>query len=187
MKQSITRRSALSLTALAALSLAGCSTQTPGDGEKSGGKQDEPQVEIAEVGERITFETPDGQLAVTVDGFAVSKQQTDFYIEHDALPGNMAIGLLKLTIENVSYNNGLDEYVSLEPSLYCEDEDGVGMTTRSDCYEYNGGYDAIAGAVFELREGQSKRIALPYNVEPNITSVTVVAGDTEVKVDVVQE
>ncbi len=187
MMQTITRRMLLGAVGLAALSLTGCSNQSSDDREPSESKKDASQAKTAEVGQRITFDTQDGQLAATVEGFVVSKQQTDYYIEHGDLPSDMAIGLLKLIIENVSYDNGHDEYVSLDPALYCEGEDGVGMVARSDCYEYGGGYATIAGAYLELREGQSKRIALPYDVDPNIASVTVVAGDTEIEVDVVQE
>lgn len=187
MKQTISRRALLGTAAFAALSLTGCSNQPSDNGEPSESKKDSQQVKTAEVGQRITFDTPDGELAVTVDGFVVSKTQTDRYLQYGELPSDMAIGLLKLIIENVSYDNGYDQYVSLDPSLYCEDDGGVGMSTRSSCYEYEGGYEAIAGAYLELREGQSKRIALPYDVDPSMASVTVVAGDTEVKVDVAQE
>lgn len=184
-----TRRQFIAIAAIATTALPGCAAsqgqavpeEPEGPAEKS-------------VGDVLPVSTKKGDVNVTVDGFDISQKLTTWFHDntHD-LDADHAIGVLELTLENVSYeskslvSNKLGDCVDLDDVLRVKDGDGVSLDPMSTGLDY-GDYESSAGGIIECDQGEKVRVAVCYSVDPSLSSVDVatVDGSATVHVDITQ-
>lgn len=172
---------ALALTL--SLCMFGCGQQSASDNSETGNPEPtEANNKTAKVGETIPVTTKYGDLEITVNGFEISDYMTDQFARYDQVKDGLNVGLLLLTVKNVSYQYN-DDYVSLSTDVYVNDGNGVSMTPMSSSLDY-GEYKGAAGAYFECREGQSVYVAVLYQLDPSTTEVVANIGGTQVTVPV---
>ena len=140
----------------------------------------------ASIGDEIPVSTKYGNLKVTVEGFETSADMTANSFSDTLTEGDM-LGLLLLLVENVSYEDQYNQNsIALAPDVYVKDPSGVTLNPLSSSTDY-GKYRGAAGGYAELPVGQKARIAVFYDVSPDMESVTVVAGNTSVDVPVARK
>lgn len=185
----VTRRWLVSAAMLSALALTGCSGRDDVADTGTGGTSDapelsEPEEQKAGVGDAVDVTTEHGDLRVTVDGFETSERLRQEESTFNGMSDGETIGVLKLLVENVSYN---DQYnkgsVSLEECMRITGSDGVTINPMSSASEY-GQYAAAAGAFFDCDEGEKVRVAVWYQMDASIDEVTVMLHDPRTTVTV---
>lgn len=156
----------------------------PSDDEDAESEEASPSIS-ATVGEAVEVETKYGAVTVTVDGFEDSQEMRDEFAKYDKVDDGMRVGLLLLVVKNDSCE--MNEYgtLFLDGDVYVEDSDGITINAMSGAYDY-GQYEAAPGYAFDCEVGQTKRVAVPFQIPEGTSEVTVVLGDTRVPVSVTQ-
>lgn len=139
----------------------------------------------ATIGEVIPVSTDRGNFNVTINGFEDSQSMYDQFAQYEAIDDGLRIGLLLLTVENVTYDTGDYDTMFIEGDVYVEDSDGITINPMNGAYDY-GQYEAAPGYAFDCVQGQTKRVAVPFQIPEGLTDVTVVIGDNVVPVQITQ-
>jgi hypothetical protein len=176
----------LIFSCLLAITLSACSSSTTEQNQENEEQNTQSQEEkTASVGDEVYVTTDKGDLKITVEGFTISQKETNSFAQYNQINSGSDVGILLLKIENVSYNSSSDNYVSIKNDIYAIGPDGVTLNPMNTADNY-GEYEGAAGAYFQINQGQTKRIAVFYQVSPSVTSITVKAGDTSIAVNVTQ-
>lgn len=182
----VTRRAFLATGGIAVLTLAGCNQQAESDADEAQGseptpKPDEPETQTANVGDAVTYESSrGGEFRFTIDGIVTDQVTTENLMEYGMLTDGYCIDLLLMTVENVSVATNPDEYQSFS-GVWLEDADGITLNPTGNGQDY-GEYKVAGDFIVQISEGQTIRVAVPYQVAIDNTEFTVVIGDTEVQV-----
>lgn len=191
----VSRRGFLAISLLAGQLLAGCSAvdsrdESPRDNSSAndsaieGDEQSEEVIDepkTALVGEPVTYEASGGgEFCITVDALERSQEATDYDNSIEDISEGYSDCYLLLTIENVSVDTNDSPYTSLARS-WLEDSAGVTVNPLNSGFSY-GEYGAAPGYSFEIFEGQTIRIAVPYHLPDSETEYSVVIGDVRVPV-----
>ena len=139
-------------------------------------------LQNANLGDSIAVSTNKGDYNVVVNGFSTSKKMTEEKARQDGSSEGEAIGLLLLTVENVSYNDtDITDSIELEPDVSVVDSEGVTLHAEDWSLDY-GKYDGAAGGyAHNVKQGQTKRVAVFYSVDASETTVDVVVGNSIIK------
>ena len=170
------------IVAVFAFSLVGCSSQSPDDQDSSTSEQSqevsqEQETKTASIGESIPLTSDYGDLNITVDGFEISEEMTDQFVQYGDVSEGNKVGLLLLVVENVSYSDPYNDGIVLDPSVYVNDEDGISISVMSSSLDYGKYTGAAGGFAPDINEGQSKRFALLYQVDPEMENAEVHVAD----------
>lgn len=186
------KKALVTLAVVASVALVGCGSQP--SASRAEGPDEAEQTEttsgetekVAQVGERVTYvsATGDGEFGVAVDGLERSQDMTEDFRSYDQVSDGYSVCLLMLTIENVSaeMEPGDQTYLS---KMWLEDSEGVTMNPMSIATDY-GEYAASADGYFSALEGQTVRIAIPYQIPEGETEFTVMIDGTSVPVSLVE-
>ena len=195
------RRKMLAAALVGTLALVGCSSQpaetveeTPAvedatvedEPEEAVEEEPEPEVKTAAVGEPITYHaTGGGDFIITVDGFERSQESTDWALEFGDITEGWCEAYLMLTVENqgvdLSANNGLVQL----GRVWLEDADGVTVNPASVGFSY-GEYGNASDIIFELHDGQTVKIAVPYQLPEGSIEYELVVEDSRVPLSLVE-
>ncbi len=139
-------------------------------------------LQSANLGDSIAVSTDKGDYNVVVNGFSTSKKMTEEKAKQGDLSDGEATGLLLLTVENVSYNDAdISGSIELEPDVSVVDSEGVTLHAENWSLDY-GKYDGAAGGyVLNVKQGQTKRVAVFYSVDASETTVDVVVGNSIIR------
>lgn len=139
-------------------------------------------LQSANLGDSIAVSTDKGDYNVVVNGFSTSKKMTEEKAKQGDLSDGEATGLLLLTVENVSYNDAdISDSIELEPDVSVVDSEGVTLYAENWSLDY-GKYDGAAGGyVLNVKQGQTKRVAVFYSVDASETTVDVVVGNSIIR------
>lgn len=176
----ITRRGFVTLVGAGALALAGCSSGDDYETKAEDESKKKPKTQLAEVGDAVDAKTKSGDLRLTVEGFETSEELRQQEATYNRVADGETIGVLKLLVENVSYDDG-SGFVQLDSALRVTDPDGVTMTPMSSAWPY-GQYEAAAGAVIECAVGETKRVAVQYLMDTSTEGVTIVISSPKTEV-----
>ena len=154
------------LVAVMAFVLCGCSqSNSQNDNSDKGQEENQKQeIQTAEVGESIPITSEYGDISITVDGFEISDEMTDQFSQY---------GLLLLVVENVSYSDPYNDGILLDPTVYVNDEEGISLTVMNSSLDYGEYMGAAGGFAPGVNEGQSKRVAILYQVDPEMENAEV--------------
>ena len=133
----------------------------------------------AKIGEVIPITTDYGNLEVAVEAFEDNAKATSFMLEYGNVKETQHVALLNLAVKNISYkstDSSLPDYVKLASSIRVTGADGVSLSEMNGAIDVDG-YQAAAGAMFECKQGESKRIAVFYPIEMGLENITVRIGD----------
>lgn len=190
---------AVVLAVAVTVSVAACS----GESTETGADQTETQVQqqeesdsasegqlsdisaSAEVGEPISVSTGDGDLVITVEGFEDSQEAYEQYSEYGNIDEEMRVGFLLMLVENISYEENEYGTLFLDSVIYVKDSDGVTINPLSGGWDY-GQYEAAPGYAFDCKAGQTKRVAVPFQIPEGTSSVTAVVDGTHVSIPVTE-
>lgn len=139
-------------------------------------------LQSANLGDSIAVSTDKGDYNVVVNGFSTSKKMTEEKAKQGDLSDGEATGLLLLTVENVSYNDAdISDSIELEPDVSVVDSEGVTLHAENWSLDY-GKYDGAAGGyVLNVKQGQTKRVAVFYSVDASETTVDIVVGNSIIR------
>ena len=139
-------------------------------------------LQSANLGDSIAVSTDKGDYNVVVNGFSTSKKMTEEKAKQSDLSDGEATGLLLLTVENVSYNDAdISDSIELEPDVSVVDSEGVTLHAENWSLDY-GKYDGAAGGyVLNVKQGQTKRVAVFYSVDASETTVDIVVGNSIIR------
>lgn len=180
------------MAATMAVTLAGCAsseTQSQENTEQQQPSQEKQAPEKtgpiqASVGDTIDVSTVYGDIAVTIDGFAFDDAMASSFAEYGQMQEGRTVGLLQMTVENVSFDYDDYDGIPLSDFVYAEDSSGVAMTVMSSAINNGNEYQPIAGGYYSCQQGKTMRVAIPYIANPEMAEVTAVVGDYEVPVQV---
>lgn len=198
----MTRFTGLIAASLVALALTGCSSTSvaplsDGTGDLGGAVADEfanmlstldvrPEVKP---GTEVTIESDSGEYTVIVERFVDSEDMnTNDVMAIDRMEG-YRIGLLLMTVKNVSYDNpllnwsGEERFIDMSPDVHVEDDNGVTMTTMGSSTDY-GPYKGAAGGFLHCEEGQAIKTALFCQVPDGTDSAIAVVGNVKVNLKI---
>lgn len=190
------KTASIAFAAMMAATLAGCASPEPGQpiaDSQNASEQNQAEVassaakpspEQASVGDRIELSTKYGDIAVTVDGFVLNEKMAEDFAKYGQIQEGKTVGLLQLTVENVSFKMNDNGDIPLSDFVYAEDSSGVAMTVMDSAFNNGDEYRPIAGGYCTCQQGKTIRVAIPCVADPVTTEVTAVAGDYEVKVPV---
>lgn len=170
------------LVAVMAFALCGCSQSNnqSNDSEQTQEVNQEQEIQTAKVGESISLTSDYGDMNITVDGFEISDEMTDQFSQYGDVSEGNKVGLLLLVVENVSYSDPYNDGILLDPTVYVNDEEGISLTVMNSSLNYGKYMGAAGGFAPGITEGQSKRVAILYQVDPEIENVEVHVADTVV-------
>lgn len=175
------------LTLAAVLCMFGCGAQQADSNQKDNGeKPEQKEVKTAEIGEAVPISTNYGDLEVTVEAFEDNAKASEFMLKYNHVKDTQHIGLLKLVVNNISYeniNSSMPDYVDLSPVVYVTGQDGININAMNSAIDVDE-YKAAAGAFFECPKGQSMRIATFHQIDAGLESVIVHIGECTVSVPV---
>ena len=148
--------------------------------------EEEPESKTAAVGEPITYHaTGGGDFIITVDGFERSQESTDWALEFGDISEGWCEAYLMLTVENqgvdLSANNGLVQL----GRVWLEDADGVTVNPASVGFSY-GEYGNASDIIFEIHDGQTVKIAVPYQLPEGSMEYELVVEDSRVPLSLVE-
>lgn len=158
--------------------------EQPSNAEQSPDPAPKPEPQSASVGEKIEASTQYGDLIVSVDGFTFDEKSTAQLAEFGQIQEGKSVGLLQLTVENVSFNYN-DGYIPLDEIVYAEDESGIALSVMSTSHNNGQEYQTVAGGYYKHPQGKTMRVAIPYVTDPTATAITAVVGNIEVPVSIV--
>lgn len=154
-----------------------------GSSALAGGSDFVKDKSTANVGEQITVSTDKGDCIVTVDGFDASARIRDGYVDSEPMSDDQTIGILKLTVQNVSYHDKYnDGFVLLDQDVFVLDGLGIVLPRESSTLDY-GQYEGGALS-YQIATGQTKRVAAFFVIDSSEDAMTVVVGDSVVTVPV---
>lgn len=163
------------IAATMAVTLAGCAGAQSADQE---------ETLTGAVGDRIEMTTTAGDIAITVDGFETNQAITDEFVELGHIEDGKSVGLLKMTVENISFDAQNGGYVPLSDIVYVKDESGVTMNVLDRGKGASGEYEYAVWGQYKHPEGATMRVAMPLVTSPSTVEVTAVVGGREVPVPV---
>ena len=168
--------------AVMAFALCGCSQSNnqSNDSEQTQEVNQEQEIQTAKVGESISLTSDYGDMNITVDGFEISDEMTDQFSQYGDVSEGNKVGLLLLVVENVSYSDPYNDGILLDPTVYVNDEEGISLTVMNSSLDYGEYMGAAGGFVPGVNEGQSKRVAILYQVDPEMENAEVHVADTVV-------
>lgn len=138
-----------------------------------------------EVGEPISVSMGDGDLVITIEGFEDSQEAYDYYSEYGDIDEEMRMAFLLMRVENISYEANEYGTLFLDGIIYVEDSDGVTINPLNGGWDY-GQYKVAPGYAFDCQVGQTKRVAVPFQVPEGTSSVTAVVDGTRVSIPVTE-
>lgn len=170
------------LVAAMAFVLCGCSQPNSQNDNSDKGQEvnQKQEIQTAKVGESISLTSDYGDMNITVDGFEISDEMTDQFLQYGDVSEGNKVGLLLLVVENVSYSDPYNDGILLDPTVYVNDEEGISLTVMNSSLNYGKYMGAAGGFAPGINEGQSKRVAILYQVDPEIENVEVHVADTVV-------
>ncbi len=139
-----------------------------------------------------------GDLQITVLGFEKTTWKADEYKYNADDPDDMApeykalgkteeIGMLKLVVNKISYDDPENaDTIHFEDVLKAYDEYGIALTAMNSGWNY-GSYEVALGESVRMKKGETTRVAIPYIYDTSNKSLRVVLGEKyEVTVPIVQ-
>ena len=186
MNVSTTRRGFLAIVSALALGAGGCSQSGNGDdgNETADAPESESEPIKAEIGDEIEAKTDYGDLLITVEGFVEEPEMQAKFENDGTMTEGLKLCMLLLIVKNVSYESS---YVDINDAMYLEDVGGITLNTMTHVYQNYGKYLGVAGGYFECKQGQTMRVALPYQVAEDTASARLVIGDTYVDLPVTEK
>ena len=182
------------IAATMAVTLAGCANSETQSQESTEQQQQQTVTENqapektgpiqASIGDTIDVSTDYGDIAVTIDGFVFDDAMASSFAEYGQMQEGRTVGLLQMTVENVSFDYDDYDGIPLSDFVYAEDSSGVAMTVMSSAINNGNEYQPIAGGYYSCQQGKTMRVAIPYVANPEMTEVTAVVGDYEVPVQI---
>lgn len=177
---------------IAALSLCACGSSSQQETKQSTAVESSthavssaPALTAAKVGDEVTVSSKNGDLIITVIGVETSEKLRDRFSRSGHVPDGKTVGLLLLTVENVSYNQEGTDRIELDPNVTLVDPaTGVTLTPMGTGTSYEDYQDATGGGT-RLPVGQKRKVSVPYVVDSSMTKASVHADNTIIDVDVV--
>ena len=130
-------------------------------------------MKMTEFGETVQVSCEYGDAQITFEDVEISKEWTNY--AEDELTDDQEIILLKLIVKNISYE---DEWnpgmMGLENYLWVQDMSGITITPMSSAWEY-AGYENAAGAFFEIRKNETKKVVVPYVINKECKGIFIKA------------
>lgn len=169
-----------------ALCLAGCGSPQASPTAKNADMQGGQESATAKVGDVINVATKSGELTVKVDAFEDNAKATSDELKYNHIKQSQHIGVLKLVVKNVSYENSSNHnLIDLSPWVCVLDDEGVSLNPMNGAFDLDE-YGAAPGGVFQCPVGQSVRVAMFYPINPDLHEVTVDVAKTKIDTPVIK-
>lgn len=147
---------------------------------------------IVPVGQKVKLNTEKGDVELSLDGFARTKEDISGLKELGIVSESQTVGYLLFTISNISRPIGEDyaDYMRFDELATVEDPSGITL----DAFDYSGdypGYSGVGAGVFGVYSdstvdvGQSKRMCVPYLIDSSTQEVMVAFNNDEQSILVV--
>lgn len=147
---------------------------------------------IVPVGQKVKLNTEKGDVELSLDGFARTKEDISGLKELGIVSESQTVGYLLFTISNISRPIGEDyaDYMRFDELATVEDPSGITL----DAFDYSGdypGYSGVGAGVFGVYSdstvdvGQSKHMCVPYLIDSATQEVMVAFNNDEQSILVV--
>lgn len=147
---------------------------------------------IVPVGQKVKLNTEKGDVELSLDGFARTKEDISGLKELGIVSESQTVGYLLFTISNISRPIGEDyaDYMRFDELATVEDPSGITL----DAFDYSGdypGYSGVGAGVFGVYSdstvdvGQSKHMCVPYLIDSATQEVVVAFNNDEQSILVV--
>lgn len=144
---------------------------------------------LANSGNMVSVSTSQGDVEASVEGFVFSGIQTQRALESGEAREGQSFGYLLCTVRNESYADKYeaDGFLGLSSFLIAFGVDGIALSPWNSSWGYSGYEDAVGGFA-AISKGQTKKIAIPYILDGNMSEIGIQLGaDTYVVVPVATE
>lgn len=127
-------------------------------------------------------ETSDfGDAEFNIEGIEENDTWTQYAKEDGGISDGKKLVLLKIIVSNEGYLNSSDYYMDVEDFFSFTGEDRFTIPAYSSSWEY-GGYESGAGGFFQIRQGETKKVVVPYAVDADASAFHVFFNNHEVYV-----
>lgn len=141
---------------------------------------EEPETKMASVGDPIAYHAnAGGDFIITVDGFERSQESTDWALQFGDIAENQCEAYLMLTVENQGVDISANNWLVQLGRVWLEDADGVTVNPANEGFSY-GEYGNACDFIFEIHDGQTVKIAVPFQLPEGETEYELVVEDSRV-------